>query len=162
MIPEIYKRFISSTGISTDTRKITSGNLFFALKGPHFDANKFARKALDSGASYAVIDDSSCAFDERCIVVNNTLTTLQGLANYHRKQLKIPIIGITGSNGSILSECRFYFSHFCSINLMPDCFIFIKSYCRSSFCNRDCCFYFSSFINSGNILPENIKMVFKK
>jgi len=99
MIQDLYKRFVSSTGISTDTRKIEPGNIFFALKGPNFNANKFAQKALSSGASIAVVDEEKYATSTNTIQVNNVLHTLQKLANYHRQQLKIPVLGITGSNG---------------------------------------------------------------
>jgi UDP-N-acetylmuramoyl-tripeptide--D-alanyl-D-alanine ligase len=104
MIQDLYKRFVSSTGISTDTRKIEPGNIFFALKGPNFNANKFAQKALSSGASMAVVDEEKYATSTNTIQVNNVLHTLQELANYHRQQLKIPVLGITGSNGKTTTK----------------------------------------------------------
>jgi UDP-N-acetylmuramoyl-tripeptide--D-alanyl-D-alanine ligase len=104
MIQDLYKRFVSSNGISTDTRKIEPGNIFFALKGPNFNANKFAQKALSSGASMAVVDEEKYATSTNTIQVNNVLHTLQELANYHRQQLKIPVLGITGSNGKTTTK----------------------------------------------------------
>jgi UDP-N-acetylmuramoyl-tripeptide--D-alanyl-D-alanine ligase len=103
-ISSLYEKFKKSTGVCTDTRKIEKGNLFFALKGPNFNANKLAEQALLAGASVAVIDDPEFNTDERCALVNDCLATLQALANYHRKQLNIPIIGITGSNGKTTTK----------------------------------------------------------
>ncbi|PIQ46846.1 MAG: UDP-N-acetylmuramoyl-tripeptide--D-alanyl-D-alanine ligase [Cytophagales bacterium CG12_big_fil_rev_8_21_14_0_65_40_12] len=100
----LYEKFKQSTGVCTDTRKIKEGNLFFALKGPNFNANKLADQALELGASYAVIDDAEFDKGERFILVEDGLTALQQLANYHRKQLQIPIIGITGSNGKTTTK----------------------------------------------------------
>lgn len=100
----LYEKFKQSTGVCTDTRKIKEGNLFFALKGPNFNANKLADQALELGASYAVIDDAEFDKGERFILVEDGLTALQQLANYHRKQLHIPIIGITGSNGKTTTK----------------------------------------------------------
>ncbi|MFT6969623.1 MAG: UDP-N-acetylmuramoyl-tripeptide--D-alanyl-D-alanine ligase [Roseivirga sp.] len=100
----LYEKFKESTGVCTDTRKIKKGNLFFALKGPNFNANKLAAQALVSGALLAVIDDSEFNTDDRCLLVDDCLTTLQELANHHRKQLTIPIIGITGSNGKTTTK----------------------------------------------------------
>jgi UDP-N-acetylmuramoyl-tripeptide--D-alanyl-D-alanine ligase len=104
MIQELYKTFVSSTGISTDTRKIIPGNIFFALKGPNFNANTFAEKALEAGASLAVVDDKKFAKSEKILLVEDTLQVLQDLANFHRKQLNIPIIAITGSNGKTTTK----------------------------------------------------------
>jgi len=104
MIQDLYKRFASSTGISIDTRKIEPGNIFFALKGPNFNANEFAQKALSAGASIAVVDDKKFATSSNTILVNNVLHTLQELANYHRRHLKIPVLGITGSNGKTTTK----------------------------------------------------------
>jgi UDP-N-acetylmuramoyl-tripeptide--D-alanyl-D-alanine ligase len=103
-IQQLYQIFLQSTGISTDTRKIETGNLFFALKGPSFNGNMFAAKALESGASYAVIDEKEFQTDERFILVDDVLTTLQQLAKHHRQQLTIPIIAITGSNGKTTTK----------------------------------------------------------
>ncbi|SIN95379.1 UDP-N-acetylmuramoyl-tripeptide--D-alanyl-D-alanine ligase [Algoriphagus halophilus] len=102
----LYQLFKKSTGVSTDTRKIEPGNVFFALKGPNFNANEFAPKALEMGASLVVIDDPAhfVEDDERYFLAKDALKMLQDLANYHRKQLTIPIIGLTGSNGKTTSK----------------------------------------------------------
>jgi UDP-N-acetylmuramoyl-tripeptide--D-alanyl-D-alanine ligase len=104
MIEFLYEKFLESSGVSTDTRNISEGNIFFALKGPNFNANEFATNALESGASYVVIDQEQYKKDDRFIVVEDSLKALQSLANHHRKQFKIPIIGITGSNGKTTSK----------------------------------------------------------
>jgi UDP-N-acetylmuramoyl-tripeptide--D-alanyl-D-alanine ligase len=103
-IQNLYQKYRESGKVSTDTRQITPGSVFFALKGDKFNANEFAREALFKGASYAVIDEAKFAADERFIVVENVLETLQKLARYHRDQLTIPIIGLTGSNGKTTSK----------------------------------------------------------
>lgn len=102
----LYTLFKKSTGVSTDTRKIEKGNIFFALKGPNFDANAFAPKALEMGASVVVIDDVKhfVEDDERYFLAQDGLKMLQDLANFHRKTLKIPIIGLTGSNGKTTTK----------------------------------------------------------
>lgn len=91
--------------VSTDTRNIAKGSLFFALKGDRFDANTFAAKALEAGAAYAVVDDPHMAgSDERFVVVDNSLRTLQQLAAHHRRKLSIPILAITGTNGKTTTK----------------------------------------------------------
>ena len=97
-ISEIYSIYKKSTGICTDTRKIEKGNLFFALKGPNFNANKLAKEALAKEAIAAVIDDANFV-ENKTILVDDVLKALQELANHHRNQFNIPFIGITGSNG---------------------------------------------------------------
>ena len=104
MIEDLYQKFLNSTGVSTDTRTIHPGNIFFALRGPQFNANEFAHKAIESGASYAVVDDPAMQKDPRNILVNDSLQTLQDLASWHRDQLKIPMIGLTGSNGKTTTK----------------------------------------------------------
>lgn len=104
LLPDLHQIFLESSGISTDTRKITAGCLFFALKGPNFDANKLASEALATGASHVVIDNPKYYIDQRTIVVENTLITLQQLAHYHRNFLGIPIIALTGSNGKTTTK----------------------------------------------------------
>lgn len=100
MIKELYRKFIANNcKVSTDTRNIIPGSIFFALKGPNFNANEFAQEAINKGASYAVIDDEKYSLDNRTILVNDALKCLQNLALYHRNQFNIPVIGITGSNG---------------------------------------------------------------
>lgn len=103
-IQELYNIFLKSTGVCTDTRKLQKDNLFFALKGPSFNGNEFAEKALKDGAAYAVIDEEKFKKDERFILVKEVLTALQALAKYHRQQLDIPIIAITGSNGKTTTK----------------------------------------------------------
>ncbi len=103
-IQEIYNYFLQTTGIATDNRKIQKDNLFVALKGDNFNGNKFALSALDSGAKFALIDDITFKVDDRFILVEDTLTTLQKLANFHRNKLKITIIGLTGSNGKTTTK----------------------------------------------------------
>jgi UDP-N-acetylmuramoyl-tripeptide--D-alanyl-D-alanine ligase len=103
-IEELYKIFQASKGISTDTRKIKEGSIFFALRGERFNANEFSEKSLESGALYAVIDDPAYYKDERFILTDNVLNTLQDLARFHRDQLDIPVVGLTGSNGKTTSK----------------------------------------------------------
>ncbi len=104
MIGKIYQIFLKSTGICTDTRCISEGNLFVALNGPNFNANKFAAQAIEKGAVAAVIDDEAYAIPGKTILVEDGLQALQELALAHRKNLKIPIIGITGSNGKTTTK----------------------------------------------------------
>ncbi len=105
-ITSLYNLWKASSGISTDTRKIERGQIFFALKGENFDGNLYAFKALESGAAYAVVDSSELNHhqDGRLIHVNNVLSTLQALARYHRDQMDIPVLGITGSNGKTTTK----------------------------------------------------------
>lgn len=115
---ELYEIYLKHPVVCTDTRKITESCIFFALKGENFDANEFASKAIESGAAFAVVDDQRYAASDRYLLVDDVLNTLQQLASFHRKQLKIPVIGITGTNGktttkelikSVLSQhCRTY------------------------------------------------------
>jgi len=102
-ITEIYNLFKASSKISTDTRTIEKNNLFISLSGENFNGNKFAKKALEKGASYAIIDDKDY-FQEKTILVKDTLDTLQQLAKHHREQLNIPIIALTGSNGKTTTK----------------------------------------------------------
>jgi UDP-N-acetylmuramoyl-tripeptide--D-alanyl-D-alanine ligase len=103
-ISEIYELYKTSNGITTDTRKIKDNCLFFALKGEEFNGNKFAQKALDSGAAFAVIDQEKFKTSRKTILVENVLTTLQSLANFHRHKLNAPIISLTGSNGKTTTK----------------------------------------------------------
>ncbi|MEZ4921985.1 MAG: UDP-N-acetylmuramoyl-tripeptide--D-alanyl-D-alanine ligase [Crocinitomicaceae bacterium] len=95
---------MKSNGITTDTRKLDNGAIFFALKGANFNGNEFASKAIEEGCSYAVVDEQQYAVNEKCILVDNVLKTLQDLANFHRKQFDIPVLGITGSNGKTTTK----------------------------------------------------------
>jgi UDP-N-acetylmuramoyl-tripeptide--D-alanyl-D-alanine ligase len=103
-IPTLYQFYLESRKVSTDTRQIEKDAIFFALKGPTFNANTFAEEALKKGASYVVVDEEKCATDPRIMVVKDTLLALQELARFHRKQLTIPVIGLTGSNGKTTSK----------------------------------------------------------
>ena len=103
-IEQLYERFKTASRVSTDTRKIPENCLFFALKGDNFNGNTFALEALEKGASFAVIDEVAFATDPRCLLVDDVLEALQKLANHHRRQLNIPIIGLTGSNGKTTTK----------------------------------------------------------
>lgn len=103
-ITALYNCFLECTGISTDTRKITPGSMFVALKGDNFDANTFAAEALAKGAKYAVIDNPAYQASDHIILVNNSLEALQQLARHHRRVLGLPIIGLTGSNGKTTTK----------------------------------------------------------
>lgn len=104
MIEELYRIFKKYPSVSTDSRKITKDCIFFALKGENFNGNTFAEDALAKGAAYAVIDEKEYKTSERMILVEDVLQTLQKLANYHRKQLQVPIISLTGSNGKTTTK----------------------------------------------------------
>ena len=95
----LYKKFKSCSKVCTDTRAIETNSIFFALKGPNFDANKFASVALEKGAKYAVVDDPKYNVSDNYILVEDSLIALQQLAKYHRHKYKGQLIGITGSNG---------------------------------------------------------------
>ena len=103
-IEQLYKIFLSHPSIQTDTRKLKKDDLFFALKGPNFNGNLFAQQALDAGAAFAVTDEPTDATNDKIIVVDDVLTTLQLLAQHHRKQFSIPFIAITGSNGKTTTK----------------------------------------------------------
>lgn len=103
-IENLYARYSESGGVSTDTRKIAPGSVFFALRGDKFNANEFAAEALEKGASFAVIDDAKFKKDNRFILVDDVLKTLQDLARYHRNQLTIPVVALTGSNGKTTTK----------------------------------------------------------
>ena len=92
------------TAFQTDTRRIALNSIFFALKGPNFDANKFAKEAIEKGAKYAVVNDDKYVISDQYVLVDDTLKSLQALATHHRSQLKIPVIGITGSNGKTTTK----------------------------------------------------------
>lgn len=101
---QLYKVYLAYPSIQTDTRKLKAGDLFFALKGPNYNGNLFARNALDAGAAYAIVDELTDWKDERIIKVEDVLIALQELALHHRKQFTIPFIAITGSNGKTTSK----------------------------------------------------------
>jgi len=103
-IKSIHDYFLKCNSVSIDTRKIEPGSMFVAIKGENFDANTFAKEALEKGASFVIIDNSDYFIDERTIIVKDSLTTLQELAKFHREQLNIPIIALTGSNGKTTTK----------------------------------------------------------
>lgn len=109
LIEELYSFYLASSGITTDTRNINQGNIFFALKGENFNANLFAEEALMKGASQVVVDEISnpewtTKFGQQLILVDDVLKTLQQLAGHHRAQLKCPVFAITGSNGKTTTK----------------------------------------------------------
>ncbi|TRX20672.1 UDP-N-acetylmuramoyl-tripeptide--D-alanyl-D-alanine ligase [Flavobacterium franklandianum] len=103
-ISNIHSLFLKCSSVSIDTRKIEPNSLFVAIKGENFDANTFANEALEKGASYVIIDNENYFIDQRTVLVENSLSTLQELAKYHRKYLKLPIIALTGSNGKTTTK----------------------------------------------------------
>ncbi len=104
-IDDIHSLFSESSGVSTDTRSINKKNIFFCLKGENFNGNSFIDQAIDLGASFVIYDEKKLYHkSEKTIKVKNTLETLQLLAKYHRSKFKIPIIGLTGSNGKTTSK----------------------------------------------------------
>ncbi len=105
-IKDLYNIFINecSQSISTDTRKIKTGSLFFAWKGENIDGNKFAEEALEKGANYVVIDNPEYKVNEKCILVQDSIKTLQDLASFHRNKFNIPLIVIGGSNGKTTTK----------------------------------------------------------
>lgn len=107
-IEDLYTHYCSSSGVSIDTRTIQRNEIFFAIKGDNFDGHKFIESAFSKGASYAVIQDEKYNQDSKTILVSDTQNTLQDLARYHRDQLDIPILAITGSNGKTTTKELIY------------------------------------------------------
>lgn len=104
-IRKLHDIFLSAgQKISTDSRQIVPGCLFFALRGDNFNGNQFAAQAVKDGAAYAIVDEEIGVQDEKCIRVDDALKTLQELANYHRRQFNIPVLAITGSNGKTTTK----------------------------------------------------------
>ncbi len=103
-ISEIHQWFLKSEKVVIDSRKIQENDFFVAIKGENFDANTFAKQALDNGALCVIIDNPTYYIDQRTILVNNSLETLQELAQFHRNQLGLPIIALTGSNGKTTTK----------------------------------------------------------
>ncbi|MFD2907364.1 UDP-N-acetylmuramoyl-tripeptide--D-alanyl-D-alanine ligase [Flavobacterium ardleyense] len=103
-IKAIHSLFLECSTVSTDTRKIEEDCFFIALKGDNFDANTFAKEALEKGAKYVVIDNPDFYIDDRTILVADSLGYLQELAKYHRTNLALPIIALTGSNGKTTTK----------------------------------------------------------
>lgn len=104
IIERLYQAYQASHTVTTDSRAITPGCIFFAFKGEHFDGNAFVPKALEQGAALCVISDDTYRTDDRCIVVPDVLKTLQELAREHRSHLEQPVIGITGTNGKTTTK----------------------------------------------------------
>ncbi|MFI1771823.1 UDP-N-acetylmuramoyl-tripeptide--D-alanyl-D-alanine ligase [Thalassobellus citreus] len=103
-IKDIHTLFLQCNSVCTDTRKIQENDLFFALKGDNFNGNTYAKKALDNGAKYAIVDEAAFNTSPKTILVDNVLETLQELASFHRNHLKTPIIALTGSNGKTTTK----------------------------------------------------------
>ncbi len=103
-IEELYQLYLAHPFVQTDTRKLKEGDLFFALKGDNFNGNLFAIQALEKGAAYAIVDEAPATENPKVIVVDDVLSTLQGLAKYHRQQFNIPFLAITGSNGKTTTK----------------------------------------------------------
>lgn len=105
-ISELYGIYKEHPEVTTDSRECLDGSIFFALRGASFDGNAFAEKALAGGCSYAVVDEKEYCKggDDRYILTDDCLQTLQKLANYHRRQLGTRIIGITGTNGKTTTK----------------------------------------------------------
>ncbi len=103
---ELYRIFLQHPEITTDSRDCPDGSIFFALKGDTFDGNAYAKAALSQGCSFAVVDEAEYydSGDPRLLLVDNALTALQQLARHHRRQLRVPVIGITGTNGKTTTK----------------------------------------------------------
>ena len=100
----LYSKFLQSNGVSIDTRTLQPDNLFFGLRGEHFNGAVYAEKALEKGASYTVIDDPAYKISEKCLVVEDALKALQGLAMFHRSRYKRKLLALTGSNGKTTTK----------------------------------------------------------
>ena len=104
IMENLYEKYQQSSCVCTDSRNLTPGCLFVCLKGANFDGNKFAAEVLEQGAKYVITENRELSGNPRARVVDDALATLQQLANYHRRQLKMPIIGITGTNGKTTTK----------------------------------------------------------
>lgn len=100
----LYQKYQQSSCVCTDSRNLTPDCLFVCLKGANFDGNKFAAEVLEQGAKYVITENRDLQDNPRAVVVDDALKTLQQLANYHRQQLKMPVIGITGTNGKTTTK----------------------------------------------------------
>jgi UDP-N-acetylmuramoyl-tripeptide--D-alanyl-D-alanine ligase len=100
----LYSKFLQSDGVSIDSRTIVPGNIFFGINGPNFKGSKYAKQALDNGASFAIVDDKALADHNRIIHCEDTQRALQDLARFHRSRFKRPVFGITGSNGKTTTK----------------------------------------------------------
>lgn len=104
LLETLYGYYLQHRSVTTDSRHVSAGALFFALKGDNFDGNQYATQALAQGAAIAIVDNPIYCTDVRCILVNNSLVTLQQLAQYHRQKLNIPIVAVAGSNGKTTTK----------------------------------------------------------
>ena len=103
-LEDLYQIYLKASGVSIDTRSLEKGDLFFALKGDNFNGNEYASQALKKGAKAVVLDDVSYSIGDKCVVVKDVIDTFQALARFHRDQIAIPVIGITGSNGKTTTK----------------------------------------------------------
>ena len=103
-LKEIYRRFLSCSSITMDSRDVPDQSLFFALKGENFNGNRFAEEAIRKGAQYVLVDEAKYAPDARYILVDDVLSTMQQLATHHRDHLDVNVFGITGSNGKTTTK----------------------------------------------------------
>lgn len=103
-INDLYQLYINNPSVQTDSRKVQKGDIFFALKGPNFNGNKYAKQAIEDGASYCIVDEETGITNDKIVKVNDCLDTLQQLAKEHRQQFNIPFIAITGSNGKTTTK----------------------------------------------------------
>jgi len=103
-IESLYRIFKDHPAITTDSRKIPVNSIFFALKGDNFNGNAFAKESISKGAAYAIIDEPEYAANSQIILVDDVLVCLQQLARYHRDQLNLPILAITGTNGKTTTK----------------------------------------------------------
>ena len=103
-ISELYALFKASAGVNTDTRTLSPGQIFVALKGETFDGNDYALQALEAGASYALVNETLPSDDPRLVKVPDTLRTLKELAAHHRRTLGLPVVGLTGTNGKTTTK----------------------------------------------------------
>jgi len=103
-ISDLYEKYLLSSGVCTDNRKIFDDCIFWGIKGPNFNGNNFAVQAIADGAKYAIVDEPDNADQSKIFYVQDSIEALQNLANFHRKQFDIPIIAITGSNGKTTTK----------------------------------------------------------
>lgn len=103
-VSALYEIYKAHPSVQTDSRKIQKGDLYFALKGDRFNGNDFALQALQDGAAYAIVDEAAAVQHEQCLLVEDVLSTMQQLALHHRRQLNIPFIAITGTNGKTTTK----------------------------------------------------------
>jgi len=103
-LSQLYTIYLQYPSVQTDTRKLQQQDIYFALKGKNYNGNEYTKKAFEAGASYCVIDEQAFMVNDKCILVENVLQTLQQLALHHRKQFSIPFIAITGSNGKTTTK----------------------------------------------------------